>query len=396
MSNLVITHSALVNTLGAGKVATLNALLTQCSGLTPCDFMDAEIPTWIGRVGGLENQLIQGELANYDSRNNRLALFALQQDGFFEAAVAAKARYGADRIGLILGTSTSSILETECAFRQRDSVTGTLPDSFYYTQTHELSSVVEFTRRVLGLHGPCLAISTACSSSAKAFASAQRLMNVGLCDAVIVGGVDSLCFTTLYGFSALELLSTTPCRPADMNRDGISIGEAAGFALLETRDNAPQASVALLGYGESTDAHHMSTPHPEGLGASLAMQRALHRAALHPSEIDYINLHGTASKTNDKAEDYAINACFGANMKCSSTKGYTGHTLGAAGITEAIISMLCIEHNFMPSSIHTEKTDPEFHSHILLESQHGNVNTVLSNSFGFGGNNCTLIFGKVP
>ncbi len=395
MTPLAITASTLTNSLGRGKNATLQALRDKRSGLRPCDFMDADLATWIGKVDGLDDFAIAAPLEKYDCRNNRLAQLGLQQDGFADAVENAKARYGSDRIAVILGTSTSGILQTELAFRQRDAASGSLPAWFHYTETHELSAVVEFSRHYLGLTGPAMAISTACSSSAKVFASAQRLIEAGLCDAAVVGGVDSLCFTTLYGFASLELVSPRPCRPADAERDGISIGEAAGFALLERAANTPAGSIALLGYGESTDAHHMSTPHPEGLGARLAMERALQRAGLQAADIDYINLHGTASKTNDSAEDRAVAALFGADTPCSSTKGWTGHTLGAAGITEAIIGSLCIEHGFLPGSLNTETVDPTFTSQILLHNRSQAVRHVVSNSFGFGGNNCSVVLGRL-
>ncbi len=395
MTPLAITASTLTNSLGRGKNATLQALRDKRSGLRPCDFMDADLATWIGKVDGLDDFAIAAPLEKYDCRNNRLAQLGLQQDGFADAVENAKARYGSDRIAVILGTSTSGILQTELAFRQRDAASGSLPAWFHYTETHELSAVVEFSRHYLGLTGPAMAISTACSSSAKVFASAQRLIEAGLCDAAVVGGVDSLCFTTLYGFASLELVSPRPCRPADAERDGISIGEAAGFALLERAANARAGSIALLGYGESTDAHHMSTPHPEGLGARLAMERALQRAGLQAADIDYINLHGTASKTNDSAEDRAVAALFGADTPCSSTKGWTGHTLGAAGITEAIIGSLCIEHGFLPGSLNTETVDPTFTSQILLHNRSQAVRHVVSNSFGFGGNNCSVVLGRL-
>ena len=392
---LAITHCTLVNALGKGKAATLQALLQQRSGLHPCDFLDANLDTFIGRVAGLEHAPVSSHLADFDCRNNRLAEMGLKQDDFIAAANAARQRYGAHRVAVIMGTSTSGILQTEQAYRERDPATGALPAPFHYEETHDIASVAEFTRRFLQLEGPCIGISTACSSSAKVFASAHRLIQSGACDAAIVGGVDSLCFTTLYGFSSLELVSTRPCRPADATRDGISIGEAAGFALLEKIEGAPAAdTVALLGYGESSDAHHMSTPHPEGLGAALAMQQALQRAGLNPDEIDYINLHGTASKTNDSAEDQAVSRIFG-RTPCSSTKGWTGHTLGAAGITEAIIGYLCILNGFMPGSQNTETIDPAFSSHVLLRNQIQPVKNILSNSFGFGGNNCSIVLGKV-
>jgi 3-oxoacyl-[acyl-carrier-protein] synthase-1 len=391
MQALALSRYTVTNALGRGRQATLDALLQRRSGLQPCDFLDANLDTYVGRVAGLGAFTVVNELADYDCRNNRLAQLALEQDGFAEAVRAARDHYGAARVAVIIGTSTSGILETELAYRHR-AADGALPASFHYAQTHEMSSVAEFCRRYLEVSGPSFSISTACSSSAKVFAAAQRLIAAGMCDAAVVGGVDSLCFTTLYGFSSLELVSRHPCRPADAQRDGISIGEGAGFALLERPAAAPGA-VRLLGYGESSDAHHMSTPHPEGLGAELAMRAALKRAGLPPGAIDYINLHGTATRSNDAAEDRAVSRVFGDAVACSSTKGWTGHTLGAAGITEAAISALCIEHGFVPGSLNTVTVDPAFHSRIVLEHATRPVNTVLSNSFGFGGNNCSLVFG---
>ncbi len=395
MSPLAITHSTLTNALGQGNAAVFSALKNQRSGLAFCDFLDITLDTYIGRVADLEALPVVSRLKDFDCRNNRLAQIALQQDEFEIAVVAAKARYGADRIAVIVGTSTSGILHTELAFRDRDPVTGALPTSLHYRETHELSSAPAFVRHYLDLTGPMLSISTACSSSAKVFASAWRMLQADLCDAVVVGGVDSLCLTTLYGFASLELVASEPCRPADADRGGISIGEAAGFALLERRENTPDAKIGLLGYGESVDAHHMSTPHPEGLGAELAMQRALDRAGLVAGDIDYINLHGTASRTNDSAEDKAVSRLFGPHTPCSSTKGWTGHTLGAAGITEALIGLLCIEHGLIPGSLNTRHIDPSFTSQIVLQNENRPITRVLSNSFGFGGNNASLIIGRL-
>jgi 3-oxoacyl-[acyl-carrier-protein] synthase-1 len=205
--------------------------------------------------------------------------------------------------------------------------------------------------------------------------------------------VDSLCRNTLYGFASLELTAREPCRPCDRERAGISLGEAAGFALLE-RDARSDSGVALLGYGESSDAYHMATPDPEGRGAVLAMQRALESAGLAAEAVDYINMHGTATVTNDAMEDRAIAHVFGTGTPASSTKGWTGHTLGSAGITEAIIAMQCIRHGFMPGCLNTTDVDAEFKSRILLDNVEAPATRVLSNSFGFGGSNCSLVFGR--
>jgi len=215
-------------------------------------------------------------------------------------------------------------------------------------------------------------------------------MAAGRCDAAVVGGVDSLCLTTLYGFNSLQLVSAEPCRPADIRRNGLSIGEAAAFALLE-----PGAGeLMLLGYGESSDAHHMSAPDPEGRGAIAAMRAALARAGLEPRQIDYINLHGTATSANDLAEDRAVRSVFGREVPQSSTKGWTGHTLGAAGIVEAALSLICIQEGILPRSLNTREKDPAIAGNVLLETRRARVERVLSNSFGFGGSNCSLVFGS--
>jgi len=392
MTPISITHYTLTSALGRGKAATRAALLEGRSGLRANDFADAPLETFIGRVEGLEDTSLPEPLARFDCRNNRLAQLALEQDGFATAVAAAREKYGARRIAVILGTSTSGIQETEHAYRRRDPTSGALPADFHFATTQSMNSVAEFVRHYLDLSGPAFVISTACSSSAKVFASAARLLQTGLCDAAVVGGVDSLCAMTLYGFNALQLVSPEPCRPCDQDRKGISIGEGAGFFLLE-KEAGP---LALLGYGESSDAYHMSTPHPEGLGAALAMEKALAAAHLQPGEIDYINMHGTSSRSNDSAEDQGMQRVFGTATPCSSTKGATGHTLGAAGAVEAAIACICLESGFTPGSCTTRTLDPELGCAIQLQAVSRPLRRVMSNSFGFGGNNCSLIFGVQP
>jgi 3-oxoacyl-[acyl-carrier-protein] synthase-1 len=232
MTPLRLSAYSLVTAIGSDAGATLAALRSRRGGLRPCDFPGIELDTWIGRVHGVEDRPVPEPLSTYDCRNNRLAWMALRADDFAEHVAAAAGRHGRDRIAVIVGTSTSGILESESAYRRRDAATGALPADFRYRTVHNTFSVADFTRRCLGLGGPATAISTACSSSAKAFASASRLIEAGFCDAAVVGGVDSLCGTTLQGFHALQLTSALPCRPADDRRDGISIGEGAGFVLL--------------------------------------------------------------------------------------------------------------------------------------------------------------------
>jgi 3-oxoacyl-[acyl-carrier-protein] synthase-1 len=393
MQPLVISRFSVVNSLGPGSESTLRALREKRSGLAPCGFETARIDTYVGTVPALDDFRVRPDLQDYDCRNNRLAQLCLEQDGFAQEIAAARDRYGAARIGLYLGTSTSGLHTTELAYRRRDPKTGALPADYRYAKTQNAYSLGEFVRRYLGLSGPGFVVSSACSSSAKVLGNAARMIAAGICDAAVVGGVDSLCLMTLYGFHSLGLTSPGPCRPYDVDRDGISIGEGGGFALLERANRVESGAILLLGVGESSDAYHMSTPHPEGLGARIAMQQALDSAGLEPSDIDYVNLHGTATKSNDASEDKAVFEVFGRQTPCSSTKGATGHLLGAAGITEAIVSMLAIEHGLMPGSANTRSVDPALKSNYLLENRQAKVTRALTNSFGFGGSNCSLVLG---
>lgn len=391
---LALSSLCLVTGLGAGEAATWEAIRAGRSALAPCEFDTLPIAAYAGAVVDLDEARLSGEWAAFDCRNNRLVERALQQDGFEQAVARARARYGAGRIGLFTGTSTSGILQTEQAYRDlRES--GMLPADFDYDRTHNTYALGRYVRTRLGLGGPSFTISTACAATAKVFAAAARMIAAGLCDAAVVGGADSFCATTLFGFQSLGVMAKGPCRPFDVNRCGISIGEAAGFALLEPVEaNAADDSLMLLGVGESSDAYHMSSPDPEGQGARAAMHAALRQADLEPGQIDYINLHGTATLVGDAAEDKAVSAIFGPAVPRSSSKGFTGHTLGAAGIVGAAIGTLAIRHGFLPGSPHTRKLDPAFAQGHVLAGRPGGVERVMCNAFGFGGVNCSFILGR--
>jgi 3-oxoacyl-[acyl-carrier-protein] synthase-1 len=395
MTPLAITHYTATSCLGAGLDATLEALRAARGGLNRCDFDTADLDTYVGIVAGVDRQHLPAELARYDCRNNRLAQLGLSQDGFTDAVAAAVRRRGPRRVGVFLGTSTSGILETEIAYRHRDPGTGELPARLDYAGSHNTYSVAAFVRARLAISGPAVVVSTACSSSAKVFGAAQRMIEAGVIDAAVVGGVDSLCLTTLYGFHSLQLVSRLPCRPFDAARDGLSLGEAAAFALLERPGaGCPPARLRLLGVGESNDAYHLSAPHPDGLGARLAIQGALKAAHVEPDDVDYINLHGTATPSNDVAESAAVCAAFERPPPSSSTKGATGHALGAAGALEAVVCGLALERQFLPAGLNVTTLDPACALPYVLENRPARVRHVLSNSFGFGGTNCSLIFGS--
>ena len=395
MTPLALTHFTAASSLGRGLDETLHSLRAQRTGLAPCQFESVRLDTYVGEVRGVDEERIAPELRQFDCRNNRLAQLGLKQDGFAAAVESLAQRWGRHRIGVFLGTSTSGILETELAYRRRDPATGALPPDFHYRGMHNSFSVADFARHYLKLAGPAVVVSSACSSSAKVFGSARRMMEAGLIDAALVGGVDSLCLTTLYGFHSLQLVSSRPCRPFDPGRDGISIGEAAAFALVERApDSLDPNAVMFLGIGESSDAYHMSSPHPEGKGAQAAMLQALSAAGLQPADVDYINVHGTGTPSNDNAEGHAVAAILGGEVPCSSTKGATGHALGAAGALEAVICALAVQHGVMPAGLNTTAVDPSLGVNYLLENRRQKIARVMSNSFGFGGSNCSLILGR--
>jgi len=392
---LHLAHHTVSCCAGDGLAALRAALHDGTSGLRPYRIEGLGTDTWIGEVQGLDDAPLPAPLAGFDCRNNRLARRGLAADGFEDAIRSRISHHGPRRVGIVLGTSTSGILSTELAYRQRAREGGPLPSSLHYRGSHNTYSLADFVRTWLAIEGPAYVVSTACSSSAKAYAAAARLIHAGLIDAALVGGVDSLCFTTLHGFASLELTSPEPCRPYDAARSGISIGEAAAFAFLERTTNSLDSdAVLLLGCGESSDAYHMSSPHPEGLGARLAMEGALAHAGLGPADIDYINLHGTATPNNDAAEGHAVASLFGTRVPASSTKGVTGHTLGAAGALEISVSAVALAEGLLPGSVHTRTRDPSISIDYVLASRSAPLSRAMSNSFGFGGSNCSVIIGR--
>jgi 3-oxoacyl-[acyl-carrier-protein] synthase-1 len=391
MTALRFSTYTLVSALGVGRRAHLEALLANRSGLHANDFAEAaSLTTWIGRVHGVEDVRLPEALTAFDCRNNRLVELALQADNFEDDVAAARKTFGPGRIGLFIGTSTSGILECERAYLA-GGAQGPLPE-FRYATTSNLASATDYLRRRLALHGPVLTISTACSSSAKAFVAAQRAIEAGLCDAAIAGGVDSLCLTTLYGFNSLELVSDQPCKPFALERDGISIGEAAGLVLLSRE----QGRVGLVGHGESSDAYHISSPHPDGLGAALAIGAAIESAAVSPEDISYVHLHGTGTRSNDLAESNAVRQVFADPPPASSTKAYIGHTLGAAGATAVLFSALMLENDFIAGLQHGATLDPALDINLRPFSEPRHSELILVNAFGFGGSNCSLLLGHTP
>ncbi len=337
---------------------------------------------------------IPAAFKQYDCRNNALMLKAFEPLATHVAQ--AIETYGAERIGVVIGTSTSGIAKGEQALKYHQQH-GCFPDDYHYVQ-QELGSSALFLRDYLHLSGPAYTVSTACSSSAKVFASGQRLLNSGLCDMVIVGGVDSLSQLTLNGFDALESISDSLCNPFSQQRNGINIGEGAALFTLERG----QGPVLLAGCGESADAYHISAPHPQGDGAVVAIQQALSQAGLTPADIDYVNLHGTATMQNDAMESHAMQRIFGEQMpRCSSTKPLTGHALGAAGAIEAGFCWLLLSSantaHYLPRHRWNGEADPQLPQLPLLSEpycHHQPLQHLMSNSFAFGGSNASLIFSR--
>ncbi|WP_456025851.1 beta-ketoacyl-[acyl-carrier-protein] synthase family protein [Pseudomonas capeferrum] len=375
--------------LGRGQAEVSRRLFAgDCSG------MRAEsgwVPERVLPVGGVRSELvtIPLELNQQSSRNNQLLLeAALQIEGEIRQAIHT---YGASRVGVVLGTSTSGIDEASRGIANylRDKQ---FPGDYDYQQ-QELSAPANFLADWLQLSGPAYVISTACTSSARALMSAQRLLDLGVCDAVICGGVDSLCKLTLNGFTALEAVSSERCNPFSVNRNGINIGEAAVLFVM-TQQPAP---IALLGSGASCDAHHISAPEPTGKGALQAMRKALASAKLVPEQIGYLNLHGTATQHNDAMESLAVANLFPHGVACSSTKPMSGHTLGAAGALEAAFCWLSLTHDCVPPHVWDGQADPALPA--LQWAQTGDTlekRCLMSNSFAFGGNNVSLIIAEAP
>lgn len=386
MAPVAVTAYTLTSALGAGLADMRESLRADRGGLSAAPWPDCDVDCQLGRLHLPEDISIAPER---DSRNNRTIAWALQQDNFIQSVAQVIGQFGAPRVGLVMGTSTSSIDRTEAAYTALDE-TERFPAVMRQPLTHNPHAPGDFVASQLGLTGPRITISAACASSAKVFATAQRWLNQGVVDAVVVGGADSLCLSVIYGFHSLQLVSPEACRPFDVQRTGISLGEAAGFALL-SRDVAGN-ECRLLGSGESCDAYHMSSAHPEGLGAQLSMQRALAATGLEMRDIDYLNLHGTGTRANDTTEGRVCAELMAGNTLASATKSWTGHTLGAAGIVEAVLCLDALSTGFVPGTRNTTQVEADFS--LLLDSQQVTVTTALSNSFGFGGNNCSVVFGK--
>ena len=381
-----VTAWSTVNSLGTSTEAVVSALRRGQASLAPpplgspvdtvCGVVDSDLPA------------LPEALERFDSRNNRFVQQALAEIG--PALDAARERWGATRVGICVGSSTAAMDKIENAYNVH-AETGSLPSGFNVFLSGSFDGLVQTLRALTKLEGPATAISNACASSGKAFASARRWLDAGVVDAVLVGGADSLCQITLRGFRALGLLSGEATRPFSSQRRGISIGEGAAFALLERSGTGPR----LLGAGESGDAHHMTTPDPEGRGARRSMEAAIADAGVSATEIDYVNAHGTGTAFNDAMEARAIRATLGpqADPFVVSTKGYVGHTLGAAGAIEAVFVLESLQNGWIPGSVGADPLDPEIGLNIPTTAVDTDIRVALSNSFAFGGSNVSLVFG---
>lgn len=385
MRPLPITGIALCNGLGPDRASVLDALRAGTSGLGPCPI---ELP-FEALVGALRDPLpeLPEALAPWSTRTARIALSLTRELG--EPIEAMRRRWRPERIAVLLGTSTAGADVTETAYRHFLEA-GALPEGYDLFRHHTYGAILHVVSRLVGAEGPAWVASTACTSSAKPLATAQRLIATDVIDAAVVGGIDTLCSMTLQGFRSLDALSKGRCRPFAADRDGLNIGEGGALLVVEREGDAP---VLLEGVGESSDAYHISGPHPEGLGARLAMERALASAGLGPDDVDHVNAHGTGTRLNDKAESLAIAELLGRDVPVVSTKAYTGHLLGGAGGTEAAIAAMAISDGFVPASLGADPVDPDITIDVATEAREGAFRHVLSNSFAFGGNNVSVLLG---
>jgi 3-oxoacyl-[acyl-carrier-protein] synthase-1 len=388
---VTVSACSTASAFGLGLDPLAQGLAANRSALRANDLADTPLPCFIGRVPGIEDLPWPADWQRWDSRATRLAWLGLQADGLIDAVHAACLRHGAARVGLVLGTSAATIAVSEQAYRQLDA-DGRFPETLRHPHLNTPHAVADFVRQALRLQGPALTVSTACSSGAKALAVAERWLRLGLVDAVLAGGVDALGGSLLHRFQALGVLGAQPCRPFDAARHGISIGEAAAWLLLQRGGDG----VRLAGHGESNDAHHMSSPHPQGLGAEQALDDALARAGIGADGVDFVNLHGTASAANDEVEAALVARRYAATVHACATKGLTGHTMGAAGALEALVCVLALQRGLLAGSGPTAQADPAFGPAFAerwkAHPAQRAIRSAASHSFGFGGNNAVLVF----
>ena len=384
-----ITHYALCCGLGRTTEAAIAELRAGRRGLRAVPF---EVP-FEAITGTLPGELpeLPEHLRHQDSRSARLGALAYAE--ISDPVTEAIDRYGADRVALVLGTSTGGIDRTEAYhFRWFGSGAPEVPPppgDYRYFDQHCFHAFADTVAAISGIRGPRWVVSTACSSSAKVFSSARRLLDLDLADCVLLGGVDGLCNTTVRGFNSLGVMANEPCRPFGAGRPGMNVGEGAAFLLMQ-REGKPRAW--LRGVGETSDAYHMSSPEPEGKGALAAMQQALEQAGLNAEAVGYVNAHGTGTPYNDAAESKAVHTLLGGNVPVVSTKAYTGHTLGACGAIEAIFAIVALEHGWVPAGVGSHPIDPEIQIRVPEKVEEHDLRYVLSNAFAFGGNNCSLLF----
>jgi 3-oxoacyl-[acyl-carrier-protein] synthase-1 len=382
-----ITAYAACSALGMTSSEVLTGLYAGRTGLCSGAF-DVPFATAVGALPGPLSPLPR-RLAAYDTRLARMAVLLVDELG--SALAGAVRRYGADRVAIVMASSTAGLETTERAFGHHLRH-GVLPESYSFAKAHSFGALIDVLRDVSGARGPGYVVSTACSSGNKVFGCAERLLGAGSADAVLVGGIDTLCQITLRGFHSLGILSAEPCRPFGLGRDGTSIGEGGALLLIERQG---QGRAQLLGVGETCDAHHMTQPLPDGAGALAAMRKALECAGLEPSDIDHVNAHGTGTVQNDEAEAVAIAALLGSQVPVASTKGFTGHMLGAAASMEAVFSIAAMEREQLPQSLGALPIDPKLHIHATERVRDARCRYVLSNAFAFGGSNAAVVFGAV-
>lgn len=393
---IAVEASTVLSALGQGLDAHRRAFAEGRGGLRPLPAASG-LATWVGRIDALDAFTLPPPWdAAWDCRATRLAALGLAGDGFGDAVARRRERHGAARIGLVVGTSASTIAASEAAYRALDA-DGGFPPHLREPRLNTPHAIALLMAGLLGIDGPALTVSTACSSGAKAYATGARWLRLGLVDAVVVGGLDALGDSLLHGFRSLGLLSRRPVRPFAADRDGISIGEAAAWSLLvRAYDGAPADAPRLAGWGESGDAHHMSAPHPEGAGALAAIDAALARAGLPADAVDHVQLHGTGTPQNDAVEAAVCAARYRRGVRLAATKGQTGHAMGAAGALGAIGCLIALRHGLMPGSAPTDTPDPALADALgpgwLAAPATGDVAVAACHAFGFGGTNAVLVF----
>ena len=388
-----ITAAAIANCLGTDNRTVFERAFAGADAFSPASaFYAFPFPTVLGIMPSPLTSGGAWSAQDPDCIPTRLATVMLPSVRQLRPAVrAAVDRWGARRVAYVFASSTGGLEETERSLAPDPRLP--LSSAVYRYADHGIDAASAAVAHSLGMEGVCMAISTACSSSFNALASAIRLIDCGLADAVVVGSADSLCRTTIFGFHSLGLTASTAMQPFARDRSGITLGEGSAYVLIERDAEATRhhALAWVTGIAAASDAFHHTSPHPEGIGGQLCMRQALERAGLTPNEVDYVSAHGTGTRLNDAVEAAAVRQVFERRVPMTATKSLTGHTLGSAGLTALILVVESLRRQEIPATLRAAPPDDSLGVAVVDKLTRARLQHVLVNAFGFGGSNVSVV-----